>query len=548
MGNHCVCIQDDAAPSDDEELATKRDRRQQKVLAGGKRNPGCVKAILNDISTGKQSIPCVGGASWAFRSGSGQRGNLTGGDLQQIAARLCDGSAAHSVTRLELVSRGFDDAAAAALSGVVASRSCRSLTYLSISHNNLTDEGVGRVFTSLLESSNTTLKTLLVDGNAVAGGCLGIVGEVLEANKGLEHLELCVGAGDVHPAPSADFRPLFKGVAKNRSLTKFKLSGENARSRKGTAVERIMSVADFGAFFSKLADCENTTLTDLALTYLLAEAPPSTGAPPSKGDADEARTPSHAYATLAATLLSSTTRLVSLDLSGNMMGDGVASPLAEALRSPGCTLASLNLARNSLSSQGLAALAPGLGANKSLKRLDLSHQNALRQAHAPPLGKKNSSEPTHTSVGSAQCLDEGYCAVFVALQSNAALEAIMMVDVYLTPTVAAAVLACLSTNRSVNDIRHGGCGGDVEAELSARLTANNEYTSVAAVAGAASAMSLSGSEARPGEGGDRPQLVFRDEGSNGSPRHEKDAPAMPATDDPSAYDIDAYEDPVAIDV
>ena len=473
MGNHCTCVQPSGDNPEDPQAmvqaarnAKRKDQKQQKLLANGKDNPACVRAFIKDVDARMTSIPCVGGASWEYRAGaggSGSRGNLTDNDMARLADRLSDSSQPHALRRVDLVSRGMCDGAAQALAAIMTSRNCSGITHLSVSHNNMTDVGAETLFHALA-AEKCALQTLLMDGNSFGTGCLEAAADAFEANKKLESFDLCLGSGAL-PLQGQAVQQFLRSVAKCSSLKKLRVSGENARSRKGSDVVTIVEPTDLMTFFAKLAEFENTALKDISLTYLLAE----------KKDVQSEAT-MKAYASFAAMMIKFPS-VTTLDFTGNLMGDRMATAIADVLSTASAGLTSLNLSKNNLTSAGLASIGQALQQNTSLTSLNISNQFALRTATLGKIGRENVRSPNPDDLEAQQqraLLEPGLLTLFSAITHNVHLQALVMTDVEVSETLAEAIIDCVEHNTGLADIRYASCPNAAQGRIVACLRANSE--------------------------------------------------------------------------
>eukprot|EP00659_Diplonema_papillatum_P008026 gene8026-12346_t len=445
MGNHCMCVRTE----DDPLTPMGEGQKGSRDSAGNgkeRRNPKCVAAIIADINAGLTAIPIHGGASWDYRTGcnSAASGSLGTGDMQRIAHRL---ASPHQLKRLELVSRGFGDAGAAALAQAIRLPSCRTLSHLSISHNNIADDGFADVIDALRD--NVTLKTLHCDGNSLSSGAIEALGECLQENSGLEVVELCVGTEPL-PVTAHAMRTLGAGLASNVTLKSFTLSGEHCRQRRGDRIAAIVAPKEASEFFSRLT--ENKTLQELHFRYLLGT------------DGAGIR---EACAQCAAFVLQSDS-LRLLDFTGNLIGDSGGGALASCLGGA-CPLATLVLCKNRLADGALTELGAALGKNRTLRKVDLSNQFALRAAD----GDKTAPNP-----GTAA----GMLRLITGLYSNRTLCSLHVTDLAIEGPLVEAVKKLLQLCTSLTDLRHAETDMKVSLALGELLQKNIELQTTAAAA------------------------------------------------------------------
>eukprot|EP01064_Diplonema_japonicum_P006894 TRINITY_DN14714_c4_g1_i1.p1 TRINITY_DN14714_c4_g1~~TRINITY_DN14714_c4_g1_i1.p1 ORF type:complete len:539 (+),score=77.34 TRINITY_DN14714_c4_g1_i1:102-1619(+) len=445
MGNHCVCVQNEMMEEDTSPTSVAmKSKKRRELKIKEKNNPKCVSSIIADLNSGVSSIPCIGGSSWEYRPGCQKNsGALGGNDVRKIAMRL---STTHSLKRLELISRGFGDEGATAVSRALRAPSCSTMQYLSISHNNITDTGFTDICESLRDSNNT-LKTLKVDGNILGSASLAALGDTLCKNTGLVTVELCIGGGSL-PVESSSVMSLGNGLASNATLRNLVITGEHGQARRGDCLFVGVKPHDIRELFSKLT--ENNTLTSLGLTFLLG------------GFEDGMR---ECMAQCSAYIMQ-TKSLTSLDLTGNLIGDagGVAVATSLASNTP---LVSLKLARNRLTNETFEALAKSLPTS-TLKKLDLSHSFK----HNSPfcMGPK------------AVSLKPGAMCLLAGLTDNTSLTSLNISDVAFEKDVSEAALEMLKTNKTLTELRHGDTTAEYATKLGGMISANQDLLATEAAA------------------------------------------------------------------
>eukprot|EP01060_Flectonema_neradi_P024718 TRINITY_DN335_c4_g1_i1.p1 TRINITY_DN335_c4_g1~~TRINITY_DN335_c4_g1_i1.p1 ORF type:complete len:465 (+),score=71.74 TRINITY_DN335_c4_g1_i1:50-1444(+) len=323
MGNKCVCI------------ATAEEESDAVI----EKNPKCVSTFRTDVLRGIRSIPAVEGEHWAFKASP-----ICQADFKEMTTSM---RGVQSLKRLELIRRCLNDDCVNMLGETLRAT---PIEMVSISHNKITDKGFEQ-FCSLV-TDNTTLTTLICDGNNLSTASLGFLGDCLQGNHTLTQVCLSISTGG--GSSDSDIQKLGVSLEGNASLLSLQLSGEFSSDKNNP----IVTPTGMRTFFSKLTN--NSTLTDLRLAYLCGD---------SQGNSAKMQGVGPAMAQCAAYILQSTS-LTNLDLTGNNIGDEAAESIAGVLSQS--NLVTLSLARNCLVNS-LASIGRSLGKPCRITKLDLSH-------------------------------------------------------------------------------------------------------------------------------------------------------------------------------